>query len=328
MPFKKKLITLSSLAGALLIIYVLTFTLSPQTRASRAARWTPLDGKAALTAASIELDGAETEHITLVKDGGAWFVRTWDGEDKSEQKIPARAERVDDLLSALTREDFYPVRSKSASSWEKFGVGESPASKIVVKETGKENPLELYFGNPDASGNEIYLRRAGEDAVRSGADNFSAFVNGGGASWRDTRLFPDHDKQKLTVESVQRLRVISGAPEEAFSIVRAQGGWQFDGGTEALDSAAVTSAIRFILDCSADDFIPEPSPSAPEISGSATSAGTIILETGDGTTRTLTLGPKIDGKQSARVSGSPYTYALADWTVSRLMRGKSEYLAK
>ncbi|MDR3302340.1 MAG: DUF4340 domain-containing protein [Spirochaetaceae bacterium] len=322
MPYNKKLITLAGITGALVIIYVLSFVLSPQTRASRAARWTPLDGKTALVAAAIELEGIGRERVTLIKEGEAWFVSTEEGAEEGAQKKPARSDRVDDLLSALTREDFYPVRSRSASSWEKFGVSENPASKIVVKDAGKEKLLELDLG--EVSGNEIYLRRAGEDTVRSTADIFSAFVSGGGASWRDTRLFPDHDKQQLTVESVQRLRVAPSAPEEPFSIVREKGAWQFDGSAEAVDSAAVTAAIRFILDCSGDDFIPDLAPFANQFSGSA---GKIILEIGDGTAHTLTLGPKFEGKQSARVSSSPYIYGLADWTVSRLFRGKSEYVA-
>ncbi|MDR3325228.1 MAG: DUF4340 domain-containing protein, partial [Spirochaetaceae bacterium] len=167
MAFRNKLAALSALAGVLLASYVLTFALSPETRASRASRWSALGAKAALEADAVALSGAED--LSLVKTNGVWFV------DAAGNQFPARASRVEDLFSALTREGFYPVRSRSAASYEKFGVGDNRRGAIVVK-SGGVILLELYLGNEGVSGNEAYLRSGAEEAVRSGADVFSSFT--------------------------------------------------------------------------------------------------------------------------------------------------------
>jgi hypothetical protein len=60
--------------------------------------------------------------------------------------------------------------------------------------------------------------------------------------------------------------------------------------------------------------------------------GTISIELADGSRRGLSLGPALDdGKRGLTVSGtpagSPYVYALAEWTVGRLFRDSEGFLA-
>ena len=47
MPFKRKVIKLSIAAGALFIVYVLSFVLSTENRVRRSSLWTPLNAKTA-----------------------------------------------------------------------------------------------------------------------------------------------------------------------------------------------------------------------------------------------------------------------------------------
>ncbi|MDR2864764.1 MAG: DUF4340 domain-containing protein [Spirochaetaceae bacterium] len=329
MIFKKKLFLLSFLAGALVIIYALTFLLSNENRVSRSSRWSALDAKAADSADTIQITG--TDAISLVKINAEWFVKY------EENNFPARRSKIDDLLSALTRVAPYPVRSSSSSSYQKFGLDEESADRILVQE-GQLTLLELYLGNADAAGKEIFLRSGGGE-VRSGEDIFSGFLAGSRSAWYDTRLFPDHDKTGLTVDAVQRFRVIppTGASDgdasafpatTPYSLVRSEESWKFDGSDENIDAPTVNAAIRFILDCGGDDIISCFDPSDPDFSEKNNAAARIILETGDGSNRVITLGEKVNDKYSAAVTGSKYIYSLADWTLARLWRDKNDYLAK
>jgi hypothetical protein len=103
-------------------------------------------------------------------------------------------------------------------------------------------------------------------------------------------------------------------------LARNNGTWTVNG-SEA-DSSAVDSYLRTIVNAEADDFIPSLNPS-----DALFNQGTIRLELEDGSERSLSLGPGLeDGKRSARVSGSPYVYALAEWTVGRLFRDSGEFV--
>jgi hypothetical protein len=344
MPFRKKLITLSSLCAVLLIVYILTFVLSPEQRASRGSQWAPLTARGAENISSIEIHGSDT--VFLVKDGdGNWFVQYREEGLPSPINFPARKSKIDDLTSALTTKAAWPVRSRSASSYTKFGVDAAAGNRIIAKQDDI-TLLDLSIGGTDTTGKEIYILSGGEEAVRSGADIFSTFLTGGRASWGDMRLFPDHDQKGLSVDSVQRIRIIpppllnvfTGVATEntpppvpattPYSIVRDNGIWKFDGGGESsdtIDSSIVDSAVRFMLDCAAEDFIPKLNASDLSMNNNAPR---IIIESGDGTTQTITLGDKVDDKQSASVSNSAYVYALSDWAVSRLWRDRNDYLVK
>jgi hypothetical protein len=322
---------------------VLSFVLAPGARASRQARWTPLPGNAALDADALEVAGAKgAGPVNLVKVGTAWFVKYGD------KNYPAKAGRIDDLVAALSKQGLYPVRSKSPALYAKFGVDDKGAGRIVVKRGGTAI-FTLFVGNADATGSEIFVRRAGEDAVRAGPDEFSAFTDGGRSSWADLRLFPDHDKNKLTVAGVQRVTITppaggtpatpapannaAGAPPPppspvkaaaSYTLVRDKTGWKFDGGSEKVDASTVESAVRFMLDATAEDFAT--GVSADNAAFSAPGAGTIRLETGDGKTHVITLGPKQGDRFTAKVSDSSFVFSLADWTVSRLWRAKGDYV--
>lgn len=341
MPFSKKIIALSSLCAALLLAYILTLVLSPQQRASRNAQWAPLTKRSAENASSIEIRGNDTVFLIKGEDGN-WFVQYREEAAPAKINFPGRKSKIDELLSALATKGAWPVRSRSSSSYIKFGVDDDTANRIIVKQ-GEITLLDLSVGGADTTGKEIYIRSGGEESVRSGADIFSTFFTGGRASWADTRLFPDHDQKGLSVDSVQRVRIIPPpllsvftgdetqepsspvAAKTPYSIVRDNGIWKFDGSDDGVDSSIVDSAIRFILDCAAEDFIP--SLNAGDLLAD-NNAPRIIIETGDGTTQTITLGGTLGDKQSAALSNSNYVYALSDWAVSRLWRDRNDYLAK
>jgi hypothetical protein len=323
--FKKKAILLGGIAGALALVYVMTFVFDRERSAQRheAYRW--LQPQSAETVDRIEVRGpdavdAATGAVTLEKTGGTWSVVYED------QRYPAKQSRVDDLLSALTRSGAYAARGASRDIQEKLGLTDSQPSRITVS-SGGASLLTLLVGVEDASGSSIHLRKLGEDTVRGGEDRFTPFIQGARSSWEDLRLFPDENGVKLNADSVQRFTVFpppdaEGNPQPHFTLVRNGKVWQTEttiNGAGAPKTADIDAYIRGIIDATGDDFAPGLSPADEAFTDSA-AISRVILELGDGTSRTLTQGPVFSEKKTAALSGTPYVWLLSDWTANRIFR--------
>ncbi|GHV20437.1 hypothetical protein FACS189494_04190 [Spirochaetia bacterium] len=326
MQYKQKLYILSGICSALFIALVLTFVLDPEKSAARSAAWTPFNSKNTEKVEQIELNGNETVNLHKVND--KWFVNFEDAD------YPARKEKIDDLFAGLTKSGAYAVRSKSESSHDKLGLGTDSAERIIFRGANNTVLFDLFVGNMDTSGKEIYVRRAGESEVRSGADIWTPYLNGARTSWYELNFFPNHDKSGLTVENVQRLLVYppiqepdeagnTTAKKENFVLARADGGWQIEGVSAIkVDTPKADSYVRFILDSSGDDFISALKVTDPPFNTEGT--GRLVIEFGDGTRKTITLGEKFNEKNTAVISGVPYVFSLADWTVNRIWQDYNE----
>ncbi|MDR2468073.1 MAG: DUF4340 domain-containing protein [Spirochaetaceae bacterium] len=320
MPYKKKVLVLSSIAGALFIIYVLSFVFSGESRARRTARWAPLASKTAQLATKVVLKGSEGE-VKLEKDGEIWQVRV------DDELFPAKQARIDDFFAALTATAEYPVRATSENAGQKLGFDEA-ADKITIYE-GETTSIELVFGTMDATGKEIYLR-SGDGPIRSGIDNFTVYLGGAAKAWFDLALF--NSTSKPAVDSIQRMVVtFSQEPDAAkpsptpYTLVRTKDGWQFESGEKA-DTSTVDATIRFILDAQGDDFMAlSMTPAGADFSGKY---GQVLLETGDNTSISVILGQQYADKKMAKTSGRDYIYALSDWTIERIWQDKTKLAEK
>jgi len=326
--YKKKVLTLSALAGVLALVYGGTILFSPERRASRKADYSWLDEKVLPLVDRIEITGASGE-IDLDKQGGLWVIL------KEGNDYPVKQGRVEDFLKILSLRRSYPLRATSESSHEALGVDEAAASRIILRGgpglpgTVKPPLLDLLIGHADATGQELYLRRAGDKDVRSGDRNIETYLNGSVTSWYNLLLFGD---QRLPVSGVQRVTVIplreeaaGEAPEEepegSYTLSRQGQGWVIQGNEAVLDTQKVESYLRAILEAEGENFNPALSAADPVFN-----EGRIILELGDRSSRTIRVGKRQEGgKRDAAVSGSPFVYTLAEWTVNRIFRDAGEF---
>jgi hypothetical protein len=326
MAYKTKVLILSIVVAVLAAIYAGTLILTPERLNSRSAAYTWLEQKWADQAGRIEISDGRGETLTLIRRDAAWFVEA-EGEE-----YPAKQGRVADLLRLLSTRAAYPLRGSAVSSHERLGVGES-ASRIVVRGGAGAVPLlDLLVGDGDATGREVYLRKSGQNEVRSGEDKFTAYLSPSPSAWYNLRLFPNEGAGALSLDMVQR--VIAAAPPpsgelgeegrpEPLIIARSGSGWTVEGvAADSLDGSRIDPYVRAILDAEGDDFVTALKPDDPVFN-----EGSIHLELGDGATRTVRLGPVLptgegegEGKRTALVSGSRYVYTLAEWTVNRLFR--------
>jgi hypothetical protein len=314
MTYKLKIKVLSGVIAALVLILIFSFVFDPERVNSRSAAYSWLDArqKDAIDRITIN-NGSET--FALILRNGSWFVLNDDKE------YPARQLRVEDFITALTKSAPYPVRSSNASSHERLSLTEG-APRVTVTGGAGLPLLDFYIGNRDASGRDVYLRRQGQNEVRSGEDVFSSFVGQSANSWYNLRLFPETENGKLSVTSVQRLTVYPPAEEgeeiQSYVFTRRGRAW-----TSTLiadpDSEKVDSYIQDILNTSGNDFV-EKNSDDPDLHDCR-----ILLELGDGTIKTLRMGPDTGDGRYAVISGSNMVYSVPSWAVNRLFPDVSSF---
>jgi hypothetical protein len=323
MAYSKKLFFLLTIIVVLSAVYVLSMVFDPERTAAGSALLSWIDPALVDRIDRIRIisDGETRE---LIRKNNEWFV-SYKGRD-----YPARQMRVEVFIGLLTRREPYPVRSSNASSHERLGLTESAASRIIVSGGAGLPLLDLLVGQGDNTGREVYVRRQGQNEVRSGEDVFTAYIVSPRASWYNLRLFPDSEEGGPDPDSVQRLTVYAGArtaegdaaaPAAELRVFTRNGReWTFSGIDIAeADMGKVDTYVRGILSAEGDDFNDSDDPSDSMFNHSR-----ITLELGDGSIRTLRLSPPDEtGRRLARVSGSQYVYSLAGWTVERLFRDAS-----
>jgi hypothetical protein len=78
------------------------------------------------------------------------------------------------------------VRASSISSYQRLGVTEQLASRIIIYGGASNIPLlDLLIGSGNSAGSEIYLRKNGNTQVRSGEDKFTYFSDAKQDAWLD-----------------------------------------------------------------------------------------------------------------------------------------------
>ena len=303
MIYKKKVTLLSAFVAVLALIYFLIVFFDSDRRRDPAFAWLP--SSLHNMAQSIEIFGSNGL-IVLNRINGFWFLHD------AGINYPVRQGRVDDLMTALSRRDTYPVRALSAEARERLGFGETLQSRIRIT-GGQDLLLDLLIGSGDALGREVYLKAAEKNEIHSGEDRFTLFTVAAMNFWLDMRLFP-----QASIADVQQAEVM--LPDgESYTLRRGGGGW-FIPGDEALvlDGPRVDAWVRGLLEAEAENFASE-EPESIEAS--------INLRFGDGQTWAIFIGPLDERNvRQAQVSESSFTYLISEWTGGRLLRERNFFI--
>jgi|TergutMp193P3_1026864.scaffolds.fasta_scaffold52668_2 hypothetical protein len=317
MTYKKQFTVLAGIIAALAVVYILTIVFDPERVGSRSAAYSWLEPGQNDKISGITIAKAD-ETINLTRNGGKWFVSN-NGKD-----YPARDMRIEDFIAALSKRAPYPVRSSSSSSHERLSLTDDQAVRVTVAAGAGLPLLNLLIGQTDLTGQSIYLRKQGQNEVRSGEDIFSSYTRSSLTSWYNLRLFPETESGKLTngqplaVTNVQRLTVYHPRSSDGADIppqifTRSGKEWTFNFELANPDMGKVDNYIRDILNTSGYDFVDYITPSDSSFNNSR-----IVLELGDGAIRTIRLGPPDeDGQTLAAVSGSDWVYAIPAWASDR-----------
>jgi len=310
MTYKKHLIYLVSVIGALVLIYAISLIVSSYSgSASSAYSW--LDSKIAGRTARIAMS-AENNGIELVKKSNQWFVLN------NGIEYPARQMRVDDFLGIFTAKSQWPVRSSSASTHSRFGIDQGQARVTIYGEN--TTLLDVVLGSDDIFKNETYFRKAGQNEVRSGSSAVKTYITGPVNNWYNLRLIAETENGKLDVDSVQKLSVY--APQGVQIFTRKNRGWEITGiHLEKPDFNSIENYVRSILTMEGDNFDDTVSASDP-----ALDFASVMLELGNGRIVTIRLSDADEsGRRYAHVSGRDYIYIIPTWMGNRIFREASSF---
>ena len=318
MIYKKKLSVLSGIIAALALIYILTIIFDPERRGARSAAYSWLDPAETGKISGITIAG-EDEAINLARNGGKWFVSR-DGKD-----YPAKTARVEDFIAALAKRAPYPLRSSNASSHERLSLTDDQAVRVTVAAGAGLPLLNLLIGQSDLTGQNVYLRKQGQNEVRSGEDIFSVYTRSGVTAWYNLRLFPESEGGKFDASHVQRLTVYppgdNGVETHPQIFTRKGKEWTFNFELVHPDIKRVDNYVRDIINTSGDDFVTSVAPSDSMFNNSR-----IVLELGNGSVYTIRLGPPDENdKCYAAVSGSDWVYSIPGWVTQRLFPGAETF---
>jgi hypothetical protein len=317
MLYNKKLTILGSAAIFLAVVYAATLFFDPSNTNARNERFTWLPAGARDKADKIEISSeTQGEKLELVLRGGKWFALM------EADEVPIKQGRIDDLFRLLGTRGAFPRRGSSAASHEKVGLG-SNAYRVVIKGGAGMPLLDLLVGNGDSSGNDVFLRKYGENEFRSGDKLIGSYVTADKAAWYDLKIF---DETPLT--QVQRVRVnftgYKGPEDETpligymdYNISRSGDSWVMD--STQLDKDKVETWMQAVLEASAETILP---------SGNNTfdPAARIYIETGNGGNIALQIGAfNEDDKALAVATGKPFVFVLPRWTVTRLLRERGYF---
>jgi hypothetical protein len=180
--------------------------------------------------------------------------------------------------------------------------------------------LDLLIGGPDNSGRGVYLRKYGQNEVRSGDDKFNLYVAGPVTSWYNLKLFPETEDGGLEADGVRSLSVYSPETRQDFNRVNRE--WAISGiAVENPDQNAVDSYIRTILYAEGDDFA-----SSDQVGDLDFNHSRIVMELAKGGAKTIRLTEADEqGRRYAQVSGSDYIYSIAGWMSQRLFKAAADF---
>ena len=317
MIYKKKLIVLLSLIAVLALTYTASLIFDPQRSGARSASYLWLDPNVAARAGRIVINIAgETKEF--LKIDNQWFVL------HNNREYPVRQLRIEDLLGVFTQRAPWPVRSSNASSHARFGLDAETAVRLTIY--GENVTLfDLLIGDEDNTGREIFMRRFGQNEVRSGNNLIASYISSSVNSWYNLRLIPESADGTIAVDSIQRLSVYGGEVSSMTSaqiFSRRNREWVVSG-FEVVnpDQGSIDSYVRSILNIEGEDFTDHISANDPVLNHSR-----IVLELGNGAIKTILLSEGDEsGRRYANVSGSGYVYSLAPWAAQRLFRSAAEF---
>lgn len=316
MMYKTKITMLVVLNATLALIIIFGIAFDPARTDKRAGLYSWLDSGEAGRIERITINNQHNE-IVLARLGEDWFVSA-DGT-----KIPALRFLMDDFINALTQRGFYPSFSTSAESHERLLLTEDTSMRIRAADETGQPLLDIHIGLPDITGRNIFLRRHGQDEVRSGLDVFSFFASSSPLFWYNLMLFPQAETGQLDVTSVRRLAFYpperGGEESRPFIFTRSAGAWDVNSDI-TLDMDRVDSFIQNILHSSGDNII-----SHKDLSDIGFNDGRIVLEFAHQNAATIELWSDIDDRRYAIISGSGIVYSLPEHTWTRFFPDISDF---
>lgn len=319
MRYEKKVIVLSSVLGALLLIWAAGLVFSPEVVAARSESAKLIAGKAS-DVASISIKASDGAVLELKKNGGSWSLA------EGSVQLPVQAQRVQSFLDDLGAISRLRVVARSKESWAGFDLDEAKAKRATLKDSSGKTLADLYLGSYGPTGSDLYLRKASSDLSYVAETGIASYFSSGRASWLDLKLLgilKESDVQSFSLKSGIVLDKGKAPLALDYSARREGQGWK-SGSGGALDAEAVSSLVRGILALQGEDYV-----AAPPADAFAKVQARVSLELGDGSSKVIEIGSSVgEDRFYGRVAGSGLTLQVSTYSLRSVLKSLADLAAK
>jgi hypothetical protein len=318
MRYEKKVIVLSSVLVALLLIWGAGILFSPERVAARSESAHLISGKPADVAAiELKVEGGAT--IALAKSGSAWTLA--DGQ----VKLPVQAQRVSSFLSDLAAISRLAVVARSKDSWSGFELDDAKAKRATLKDATGKVLADFYLGGYGPTGTESYLRKAGLDVSYSAETGLASYFTGTRSSWLNLKILgaiKEADVQSFSIKSSIVFDKGKAPLSLDYSLRRDGQGWK--SGAAALDAETVSSLLRSLLGLQGEDYVAQVPADAFSKVGVR-----IGLDLGTGSSKVIEIGSSAgDDRFYGRVAGSGPAFTISTYSLRAVLKSQAELAAK
>jgi hypothetical protein len=324
MSYKNKVIALSSALVALLLIYAAGLVFSPERFAARSESARLLAGSAA-DAASVSLGGAAGEaELVFRKDSGTWSLAD------QGQALPVQGARVEAFLGAvagITRLSLRSDGSGGAAALAAYGLDEGKGHRVIIRGADGKLLADFMAGGYGPTGDEVYVKRGSAAAIYATDAGFASYLGQTRSSWLDLRVFPSPIKPDDVQGLSMNARLPLDGPGKPLTVAewqatRKDGGWTGPG--PALQTVAVESVLRSVLNLEGEDIASLPPPDA-----FASISGSITLDLSSGAKRVVEIGKAAGNNRFyVRAQGSAWVYEVESYTLKNIARPASALAGK
>jgi hypothetical protein len=318
MRYEKKVLVLSSVLAALLLIWGAGLLFSPERVAARSESAHLLAGKPA-DVASISLKSPGGTALDFQKSGADWVLV--DGA----AKLPAQAKRLSSFVDDIAAIARLRVVARSKDSWSGFQLDEAQAKHAILKDASGKTMADLYFGGYGPTGSESYIRKASSDLSYMADTGIASYFGSDRSSWLDLKVLGElkaEDIQSLSVKSSIALE--KGKPALSLDYSLRREGKLWKSGAAQIDAEAVSSLLRSVANLRGEDYVAAPPPES-----FAKIDARLGLELGSGSSRVIEVGaPAGADRFYARVAGGSLVFAVSSYSLKSVLKSLAELAAK
>jgi len=319
MRYEKKVIVLSSVLAALLVVWAAGIVFSPERVAARSESARLIAGKTA-DVASISLQSPGSPSIELAKSGSGWSLAD------EAARFPVQAVRVSSFLDDLAAISRLRLVARSKDSWAGCQLDEARAKRALLQDASGKVVADFYVGGFGPTGSEVYVRRSGSDLSYSVETGIASYLGYGRPSWLDLKALGDlkeADIQSLAIKSSIALDGKGKSPLKLdYSLRRDGQGWK--SGAAQLDAESVSALLRSIAGLQGEDYV-----AAPPADAFSAIEARISLDLGTGSSLALEVGsPSGTDRYYARVAGKPLVFLVSSYNLRNCLKSSADLMVK
>jgi hypothetical protein len=324
---RTRLVAVCAVLLFLIAALVLGIVFSPDRVQARTAgrALLPLSSSEEITGVEIAFHGGPV--VALARGPSGWKAVA------GGKEYPASADRLQSFLHTVTGLTRGKKVSRDAGHFPELGLSDDTAWRLLLHRSASRPELVLLVGKRGPSGDEDYVRVAGEGAAYLVRGSLAFFLSQGPSYWYELHVLPD-DVMGTTVARVTvRGSLQLAGPEPVvvqgpYTLERAPGAqsaeWTIDGQpANRLAAGAMAGALSLL---EGDDFADAPVGEAGEAAGRRVDIEVATLE-GKKYELAVSQDPA-SGKLLVTTSWSPWTYIVNPVLLQRAVRPRSMLQAR